>query len=217
MERDLLISVFKVSNISGLFLFLSIMLISVPLYLDKLIIGQFKGLESVGLYSVCFLVVQIGTIVNNVLSQKAGPDFIKDRIVNKYKNLNKQLFKWVSVGLILQLMISVVCIIALKSGIIHSFLPKYDINLEIFMLACLLSIFQFNGLTEFALISLEREKKIFFSNIFYCILFLISFTVVGYLNLGLIFFFCAFIISKIGQLSLQFYFINQVKKNELKV
>ena len=217
VERDLFISVFKVSNISGLFLFLSVMLISIPLYLDKLIIGQFKGLESVGLYSVCFLVVQIGTIINNVLSQKAGPDFIKDRIVNKYKNLNNQLFKWVSVGLILQLMISIVCIIALKFGLIQYYLPEYDINLEMFMLACLLSIFQFNGLTEFALISLEREKKIFFSNIFYCILFLISFTVVGYLNLGLIYFFCAFIISKIGQLSIQFYFINEVNKKVIKV
>ena len=210
--RDLLKNVFRVSNISGLYLYLSIMLVSIPLYLDKLIITEFLNLESVGLYGICFLIVQIGVLVNNILSQKAGPDFIKNKVNNNNFSLNKELLKWVLVGVFMQIIISIFSVIVIKFGLLSYYLPEYNINIDIYLYACLLSLFQFTGLTEFALISIDREKMIFTSNIFYCVLFLTSFAAVGYLNLGLASFFCAFIFSKIGQVSLQLYFINQVKK-----
>ena len=107
----------------------------------------------------------------------------------------------------MQLFICVLVLLVLESGLIQYYLPKYNISFDILLVACLLSLFQFNGLTEFALISIDREKMIFVSNILYSLLFVFCFTVIGYLDLDLIFFLCAFIISKIAQLSMQFYFI----------
>lgn len=207
IEKEIFINIFKPSSISGLYLYLSIMMISIPLYLDKFIIGEFKGPELVGVYGVSFLIVQIGVLINNVLSQKAGPDFIKNKINNRKVNLIRQLINWISVGIVMQLFICVLVLLVLESGLIQYYLPKYNISFDILLVACLLSLFQFNGLTEFALISIDREKMIFVSNILYSLLFVFCFTVIGYLDLDLIFFLCAFIISKIAQLSMQFYFI----------
>jgi O-antigen/teichoic acid export membrane protein len=207
INKTLFQRIFKVSNLSGLYLYLSIMVLSVPLYLDKFIIGKFKGYETVGIYSASFQIVQIGLIINNVLSQKAGPDFIKSQINKIDKSLTSDLIKWIFIGSAMQIFVCLLFFIAIITGLFEYYLPKYNIGLQIFTFAGLLSLFQFNGLTEFLLISLNKEKKILFSSIFYCILFITGYLFVGYLNLDLRYFYTAFVFSKICQIGLQFYFI----------
>jgi O-antigen/teichoic acid export membrane protein len=206
-NKTLFQNIFKVSNLSGLFTYLSTMVLSIPLYWDKFIIGKFNGYESVGIYSASFLIVQIGLLVNNVLSQKAGPDFIKHQINKKEKNLIWDLIKWIFIGFNMQIVVCLFFFIAIITGLFEHYLPKYNIGLEIFAFAGLLSLFQFNGLTEFFLISLNKEKNILFSSILFCTLFMIGYLSVGYLNLDLRYFYSAFVFSKICQIGLHFYFI----------
>ncbi len=216
INNTLFQSIFKVSNLSGLFLYLSTMVLSIPLYWDKFIIGKFKGYETVGIYSASFLIVQIGLLVNNVLSQKAGPDFIKKQINTKEKSLTRDLVKWIFIGSAMQIFVCILFIIAIIIGLFEHYLPKYNIGIQIFAFAVLLSLFQFNGLTEFFLISVNKEKKILLSSIFYCLLFMIGFLFVGYLNLDLRYFYVAFVFSKICQIGLHFYFINtKMQINEI--
>lgn len=211
INKRLFQSIFKVSNLSGLFLYLSTMVLSIPLYWDKFIIGKFKGYETVGIYSASFLIVQIGLLVNNVLSQKAGPDFIKSQINRKEKSLIRDLIKWIFIGSAMQIFVCILFFIAIITGLFEHYLPKYNIGLQIFVFAGLLSLFQFNGLTEFFLISVNKEKKILLSSILHCLLFMIGYLFVGYLNLDLRYFYGAFVFSKICQIGLHFYFIESNK------
>jgi len=208
-NKTLFQNIFKVSNLSGLFIYLSTMVLSIPLYWDKFIIGKFNGYESVGIYSASFLIVQIGLLVNNVLSQKAGPDFIKHQIIKKETSLVRVLLKWIFIGSAMQIFICFLFFIAILTGLFEHYLPKYNIGLQIFSFAALLSLFQFNGLTEFFLISINKEKKILLTSIFYCVLFMIGYLFVGYLNLDLRYFYTAFVFSKVCQIGLQFYYITK--------
>lgn len=212
INKSLFQEVFKISSLSGLFLYLSTMVLSIPLYWDKFIIGKFKGYETVGIYSASFLIVQIGLLVNNVLSQKAGPDFIKHQINKKEKSQQRDLIKWIFIGSAMQIFVCLLFFIAIVTGLFEQYLPKYNIGLELFAFAGLLSLFQFNGLTEFFLISLNKEKKILISSIFYCLLFMIGYLLVGYLNLDLRYFYGAFVFSKICQIGVQVYFIKSNKQ-----
>ena len=57
----------------------------------------------------------------------------------------------------------------------------------------------------------NKEKKILLSSIFYCLLFMIGYLFVGYLNLDLRYYYGAFVFSKICQIGLHFYFIESNK------
>jgi O-antigen/teichoic acid export membrane protein len=155
---------------TGVSIFISYTLLSVPLYLDKIFINHIYG-ESLGAnYAFMCLLLTVAVVAINIIAQKVGPNIIAMREIGcSTKNMLRYGMKWSLVGIIGWAIFIIIYLLSRHLDFLPERLAKYHLNNEMITGLFLLGALQFSSILEFILLALDRERRFLTWTIIFCI------------------------------------------------
>ncbi len=168
---------------TGRFLYLSYILSMGPSNVDKSIVASALGTAAAGTYGLVAMIVQVGMLVVNIVSQRIGPRFIKLALLGCAPQ--KILFELIAYVLLFAALMAVSCsvlVILMSHGLGANFIQNYSITVDLVVIAGLVSVFQVFAFFDFFLLSYNKEKVILAASSIAFIVFVIGFSACVYLG-----------------------------------
>jgi O-antigen/teichoic acid export membrane protein len=145
---------------TGVSIFISYTLLSIPLYLDKIFINHVYG-ENLGAnYAFMCLLLTVAVMAINIIAQKVGPDIIAMREIGcSTKNMLRYGMKWSLIGIIGWAIFIVIYLLGRHLDLLPERLIKYHLSNEMIVGLFLLGALQFSSILEFILLALDKERR----------------------------------------------------------
>lgn len=145
---------------TGVSIFISYTLLSVPFYLDKILINHVYG-ENLGAnYAFMCLLLTVAVVAINIIAQKVGPNIIAMRKIECSKKIIIQYgMKWSLIGIIGWAIFIIIYLLGKHLDFLPVRLEKYHLNMEMITGLFLLGALQFSSILEFILLAFDRERK----------------------------------------------------------
>lgn len=145
---------------TGLYVFFSYTLLSVPIYLDKMLVNHVYG-EALGAnYAFMTLLLTVSMVVINIIAQKVGPNLIAMQKVGcSAGELLQYGMKWATAGVMVWMVFILVYITGLKLDLLPARIAKYQLEPEMIVGLFFLGVLQFSSILEYILLAFDMERK----------------------------------------------------------
>lgn len=195
----------------GLTLYWSNLLLSIPLYFDRVLVAATSGLAASGAYSFLLLFSVVASTMLGILVQKVGPDIV--RMEREQQSVRAQVLlvsRWGGAAM----MLFVIGLAAAGCGLFIWPAPwlaeKYALDGMTFACAGVLSVLHVTVLLDWILISRDRERDAFIAALGYVIGFGLAGVALLLSHGSLIVFLVGMIFARLIQIGLQVSAISRI-------
>lgn len=145
---------------TGLYVFFSYTLLSVPIYLDKMLVNHVYG-EALGAnYAFMTLLLTVSMVVINIIAQKVGPNLIAmQKVGSSAGKLLQYGMKWAGAGVLAWIFFILVYITGVKLDLLPVRIAKYQLEPEMIVGLFFLGALQFSSILEYILLAFDMERK----------------------------------------------------------
>lgn len=179
-------------------LFFSYAMVSMPFYLDRFFVSSIFNEKESAQYAVLAVFLSGAILIVNTISQKIGPDSIKEIAVNgQLSNAYFYVLRWASYIVVGWFLTITTIAFAFYLELVPSGLTKYNLQLSYFAVVGVLGGLHVTSLFEFLLLGQDKEKEFFSAAFVYFIFIILMSSFVYWFNLEIIWFFIGLIACRI--------------------
>lgn len=143
---------------SGMLVFASFTMISVPFYLDRLFVTTTMGELQAGQYGVLALILMGASLLVNTIAQRAGPEAIKRIHRGETGWAIRGVAGWIATNSLIWILALACFGLVIALGWLPQSLARYAIGIEMLVPLAVAGILLNTGLLEFLVIGMDREK-----------------------------------------------------------
>jgi len=165
----------------GIVLFFTYLILSIPIYLDRMYVNTFYDSDSSATYSVIAIFLSISIVLPNIISQKLGPVLIKMQTqLTSSEVITHKALRWSVLTISIWILIITTIGLGFQSGYLPASLEKYRISIDMLFAIGVLGCMNIAAFFEFIVISYNYEKQFLYIALGYILLiiFIASFAII---------------------------------------